>query len=100
MSIHNGRRMMYLSAAAAVALTMLQVGWARTDALPAPLPPQPLADALESFAKQTGLQVVYSAQLAHDLNSPGTAAGQLPEQSLRNILRDTGLTYEFLNERT
>src|SRR5690606_35374968 len=68
--------------------------------LPNPLPPQPLVDALEEFARHTPMQLVYSADIARGVMSPGARAGQSAEESHRDLPRDTGLTFEFVNVRT
>jgi outer membrane receptor protein involved in Fe transport len=68
--------------------------------LPRALPPQPLADALDDFAKMTGIQLVYRAELAVGLSSHGVQAGASAEEALQNLLQDTGLTYVYVNERT
>jgi iron complex outermembrane receptor protein len=82
------------------AIALVSSAWAVAEGLPRPLPPQALADALDSFAKYTGLQVVYRAELTNGLQSKGAEAGLSAEQALRAILRDTGLSFQFVNERT
>lgn len=61
---------------------------------------QPLAQALEAFAKQTGLQIVYVSGMAIGATSKGAPDGLSPRETLMCLLKDTGLTFEFLNERT
>lgn len=93
---------MPLTIATVVALTMMQmqIGLAHGKALPRALDPQPLSTALEAFSKQTGLQVVYSNDIVRGIDTHGVKAGLSAEQALRELLRDTGLTYELVNERT
>ena len=67
----------------------------RTD-----VPPQPLAHALDAFARQSGLQLIYESSLAADLASRGSPAGLSAPETLQRILEGTGLTYTFLNDRT
>ncbi|MBL8271088.1 TonB-dependent siderophore receptor, partial [Steroidobacter sp.] len=93
-------RLAKLTLAAAVAWALPQASLAQSQQLSQALPRQPLADALDSLAKISGLQFVYSADLAAGITSQGAAAGRSVEEALREILRDTGLTYEFINERT
>jgi iron complex outermembrane receptor protein len=89
-----------LSAAIVAVLSVSSSAALFAQGLPNPLPPQPLVDALEAFSRQSPLQVVYSADVAKGVMSPGARAGQSDEETLRELLRDTGLTFEFVNERT
>jgi iron complex outermembrane recepter protein len=68
--------------------------------LPADIAPQPLAQALTTFAKQTGLQLVYVSEVASALKSNGTRAALSVADALTQLLEGTGLTFEFLNDRT
>ncbi len=82
-------------------LLALWAGAARADqALKVAIPAQALAGALAEFAHQTGLQVIYVARLARSRNSKGARAGQDPAEALPALLEGTGLSFEFLNERT
>ena len=81
-------------------IALVTSAWAVAEGLPSRLPPQALADALDSFAKSTGLQVVYRADLTNGLHSKGAESGLSAEQALRAILRDTGLSFKFVNDRT
>jgi iron complex outermembrane recepter protein len=82
-------------------LVALSAGAARADqALQVAIPPQALAGALAEFAHQTGLQVIYVARLARSRESKGARAGQDPAEALPALLEGTGLSFEFLNERT
>src|SRR5262245_13774735 len=65
-----------------------------------PIPAQSIAAALSAFSRQTGLQVVYMSKIADGLMSSATPAGISAEQALRKILGASGLSFEFLNERT
>jgi iron complex outermembrane receptor protein len=62
--------------------------------------PQPLATALEQFARATGLQLVYRTELAEGLMSKGAGAQLTAAQTLGELLRDTGLGFAFIDERT
>ncbi|MBL8265103.1 TonB-dependent receptor [Steroidobacter sp.] len=62
--------------------------------------PKGLTEALTEFASQSGLQVVYRAELTERLRSRGSQEGLSAEESLQQLLRDTGLRYEFVNDRT
>jgi iron complex outermembrane recepter protein len=73
---------------------------AMAQGLPRALPSQSLEDALDSFAAMTGLQVVYRAEIAKGLHTDGAAAGLSAQQALGALLRETGLTYTFVNDHT
>ncbi len=68
-------------------------------ALVTAIPYQPLAPALENFAHQTGLQVVYVSSVVRDQKTPGASAGLAATDALARLLEGTGLRFEFLNER-
>src|SRR5262245_7358823 len=68
--------------------------------LPADIAPQPLAQALAAFSKQTGVQFGYVAELAATLESKGAHATVSAADALTQLLDGTGLKFEFLNERT
>ena len=89
-----------LTIAACVVFGVLSAVTANAEGLAEPLPPQPLADALEIFSKQTGLQLVYDATLTRGINTEGASAGQPANLTLRELLRGTGLAFEFVNDRT
>ncbi|MEQ1771520.1 MAG: TonB-dependent siderophore receptor [Devosia sp.] len=62
--------------------------------------PQPLADALEKFSSQSGLQLIYRAEIARGLQTHGAQAGLSAQDTLAELLRGTGLDFDFVNERT
>lgn len=62
---------------------------------------QQMESALEAFAEQTGLQVVYASKSAvRDLNAPRIAGTMTAGEALKSMLQPSGLTYEFINART
>ncbi len=61
---------------------------------------QPLNSALRAFSLQTGLQLIYLADLARGRSTRGCAATVVPQEALTQLLAGTGLAFEFLNERT
>jgi outer membrane receptor protein involved in Fe transport len=76
-------------------------GTAESDpSLSTAIAPQPLAAALAEFAHQTGLQLVYVTQIAAGRTSKGARAGLSPAATLTELLDGTGLSFQFLNERT
>lgn len=62
---------------------------------------QPIGDALNALAQQSGLQVVFFSEVTGDLQSR-EAVGKFEssEAALEYLLADTGLGYRFVNERT
>jgi iron complex outermembrane receptor protein len=69
-------------------------------ALTADISAEPLAQALEAFARQTGLQLVYLSGVVHDQRSHAVAAGLSPNEALTRILQGTGLKFEYLTPRS
>lgn len=59
-----------------------------------------LADALEAFANTTGYQLVYRTEVAAGLTTQGADAGLSAKDTLRQLLRGTGLAFAFVNDRT
>ncbi|MBL8269224.1 TonB-dependent receptor [Steroidobacter sp.] len=66
------------------------------------IPRQPLSEALAEWSRQSGLQVL-QRNLDSELHETIAiaVAGQLsPTEALRRLLENTGLSYEFINDRT
>ena len=61
--------------------------------------PQPLAEALTTFAEQTGLQLFYLTEIAETQQSRGARAGTSPSAALTQLLEGTGLQFTFVNAR-
>jgi iron complex outermembrane receptor protein len=70
------------------------------NTLQTPIGPQSLATALQAWAQQSGVQVLYATELAAGLKSQGTPTGLTATESLEHILAGTGLEYRILNART
>lgn len=68
--------------------------------LPDAIPPQPLADALEAFAAASGYQLVYRTDLAAGSASRGSDAHLPALDALEQLLRGTGLAFNFVNDHT
>jgi TonB-dependent siderophore receptor len=62
--------------------------------------PQPIGDALNQFARQTGLQVVIDPQEGRGVVAREVVGSFTPSEALAKLLANTGLTFSFLNERT
>ncbi len=69
-------------------------------ALAADIPAQPIAQALESIAHQTGLQFVYVSGVVGSQRSHAISAGLRADEALARALRGTGLTFEYLTPRS
>jgi len=59
-----------------------------------------LEAALVALADATGLQLLYTADLARGLSSPGITASVTAQDGLAAVLAGMGLRYRFLNART
>jgi iron complex outermembrane recepter protein len=60
------------------------------------IPAQSLAHALEAFASQTGLQLVYVSEIVKDHKSHAVSAGLGANEALARILEATGLSFKYL----
>ncbi|UPG92600.1 TonB-dependent receptor domain-containing protein [Luteibacter aegosomatissinici] len=60
----------------------------------------PLDQALDTFARQTGLQVVYTPDAVHALRSKAVPAGLDAKGQLHALLQGTGLDYRFVTAST
>ncbi len=69
-------------------------------ALAADIPAQPLAQALEAFARQTGLQLLYVSGVVRDQKSRAVFAGMSAGDALARVLEGTGLKFEYLTPRS
>jgi outer membrane receptor protein involved in Fe transport len=64
------------------------------------IPAQPLARALEAFASQTGLQLVYVSGVVRNQRAHAVPAGLSASESLARMLEGTNLTFEYLTPRS
>ena len=64
------------------------------------IPSRPLTEALATFARQTGLQVVYVSSAVGNRRSRSVAAGLSADEALTRLLQGTGLRYEYLTPRS
>ncbi len=64
------------------------------------IPRQQLGSALAVLAKQTRIQLVYSADLVEGWNAPALSGQMTPEEALNRLLLSTGLKFEFLDAQT
>jgi hypothetical protein len=87
------RRTLFLSIALAL---QVAAGTAAADparAATQAIAAQPLDSALNALSRQTGLQFVYSTQVAGNPRSPGVQAGLSADAALARLLSGTGLRY-------
>jgi outer membrane receptor protein involved in Fe transport len=62
---------------------------------------QPMADALNQWAQQTGFQLIFPEErTTAGIVSGGVRGTYTPRAALDRLLRNSGLTYAYVNERT
>jgi outer membrane receptor protein involved in Fe transport len=94
-------RTLAVSAPVMMAGTAAAPAWAAESAtLSTDIPAEPLVRALEAYANQTGLQVVYVSGVVGNQISNGVPAGLRAQEALTRLLKGTGLRFERLTERT
>ncbi len=59
---------------------------------------QPLSDALQTFADQTELQVIFFADITEGKNAPALEGEFKADAALDTLLADTGLSYTFIDD--
>jgi iron complex outermembrane receptor protein len=64
------------------------------------IPAGGLGPALQTLAKQYGFQVLYRTEVVGQLPTAGAVGEFTPEEALKQLLRGTGLTYRYLDEKT
>ncbi len=64
--------------------------------LSAGIPAEPLAEALEAFARLTGNQLVYVSDILRGQRSQAVSAGLGGNEALARMLEGTGLRFEYL----
>lgn len=90
-----------LTAAALGALALIPASLTNAQASPTdPDPLQPLSTVLEAVCREAGLQLVYSSYLGKGLMAKTPLPGRPFEQSVNDLLRGTGLTFEYVNDHT
>lgn len=82
------------------AATLPILSWAGESAVyQVELEPQPLSDALKSFADQTGLQIMFFSELTDGVQTATLVGDYTADAALDTLLDSSGLTYEYINER-
>src|SRR5258708_27675116 len=64
------------------------------------IPAQGLGPALNTFAKERNLQVVYRSEIVGSLRTQGVSGDLTVDEALQALLSGTGLTYRYLDDRT
>lgn len=64
------------------------------------IPAQGLGPALQAFAKDRDLQIVYISEEVNDLRTRGVAGEVTADEALRQLLDGTDLGYRYLDENT
>jgi iron complex outermembrane receptor protein len=62
------------------------------------IPSQKLIPSLSAFAEQSGLQLLYSAELAEGKQAPTLSGSFNTEQGLQRLLKDSGLSFRFVDQ--
>ena len=77
-----------------------QLGQAEPTARTYDIPAGDLAPALNRFADESGLRLVYGAEIAQGVRTDGLRGSYTPEQALRLLLAGSGIRYRFADART
>ena len=94
------RRLHHFLAAFLIALASGMAAWPAHAGVQFSIPSQNLADALDRFGEQSGLQVIYDQALTSAWRSPAVAGQLSPQEVIERLLRGSGLDWSFVNERT
>jgi iron complex outermembrane recepter protein len=62
--------------------------------------PQPLGAALQEFAKQSGIQIIFFSKLTDGHDAPALSGKYTPETALSALLQGTGLTFHQIDSKT
>jgi iron complex outermembrane recepter protein len=61
---------------------------------------QPLDEALQEFARQSGMQVIFFSALTEGIQSPGVKGKYTVAAALKELLAGSGLSFRVINSRT
>ena len=64
------------------------------------IPAEELGSALQTLAKDYDFQVLYRTEIVKDLRTDGAVGTLTSDEALGKVLRGTGLTYKYLDEKT
>ncbi|NOU23770.1 MAG: TonB-dependent receptor [Methyloglobulus sp.] len=62
------------------------------------IPKQKLIPALTDFAEQSGVQLLYNAELAEALSTSGINGSYAPQQALSSLLKGSGIGYRYVDK--
>ncbi len=86
----------------ALALALPAAATAQSARVNVDIKPQPMRSALKAFGDQTGLQVLYRVGdvSKEGITAPEVAGELAAGEALQRLLANSGLRFEFINERT
>ncbi|HEY6642667.1 TonB-dependent siderophore receptor [Povalibacter sp.] len=61
---------------------------------------QPLGNALQEFARQSGVQIIFFSRLTRGLSAPAVSGQYTTEEALAALLAGSNLTFRVLNPKT
>ena len=64
------------------------------------IPPEGLGSALETFARNRKLQLIYATDDVESRHTDGAMGNLSTADALKRLLKGTGLSYQFLDDRT
>jgi iron complex outermembrane receptor protein len=67
---------------------------------PTNIPAQDLGSALQTLARERGFQIVYASEDTNGRSTAGAVGEFTTEEALGRLLRGTGLTYRYLDDKT
>jgi catecholate siderophore receptor len=70
------------------------------DPIPFDIPPGPLVQVVEAFERASGWIVEILSDVAREMRSPGVSGRYTPEEALRRLLENTGVSYELSAPRS
>ncbi|ALA57335.1 TonB-dependent siderophore receptor [Nitrospira moscoviensis] len=73
---------------------------AQDDAKPFDIPAQPLARALDAFATQSGMQMLYKIETVEGLTSTAVTGVYPPKEALDILLKGTGISWQSIGVNT
>jgi hypothetical protein len=73
---------------------------ARIDKLSFKISAGTAPEALAEFVRQSGLQVLFDFDAIRNVNTHEVSGQLNPDEALSRMLEGSGLTFEFVNERT
>ncbi|MBB3225884.1 iron complex outermembrane receptor protein [Luteibacter sp. Sphag1AF] len=93
------RLAVHIALAIASAMTLPNLAMAASTTT-AGIAAMPLTQALDRFAHDTGMQVIYASDVAESIRSQGSPGGVSAQVQLEQLLRGTGLTFQFVTPTT